>query len=134
MIGRWRKLTAFARLGPSRQEIEENRGRFACKCGCGGNGVSDELVRRFLEVERRTGKLMITSGWRCAEHNREVGGVAGSAHVKGLAVDVKVDHSRLRHYVVKALIEEGFVRYGIAGAFIHFDIDTDKDQDVCWVY
>jgi len=35
-----------------------------------------------------------TSGFRTIEHNRQVGGVAGSPHVAGVAVDVKYDGAR----------------------------------------
>ncbi|MEG1824892.1 MAG: D-Ala-D-Ala carboxypeptidase family metallohydrolase [Cloacibacillus sp.] len=34
--------------------------------------------------------MVITSGYRCAEHNRTVGGASASRHMKGLAADVSV--------------------------------------------
>ncbi|MCO6525035.1 MAG: hypothetical protein J6562_08440, partial [Candidatus Schmidhempelia sp.] len=43
-----------------------------------------ELVRKALGRP-----IIITSGYRCQELNAKVGGVATSAHTKGLAVDFK---------------------------------------------
>ncbi|MEG1642085.1 MAG: D-Ala-D-Ala carboxypeptidase family metallohydrolase [Synergistaceae bacterium] len=34
--------------------------------------------------------IVINSGYRCSEHNKEVGGVKGSFHRRGLAADVRI--------------------------------------------
>jgi len=48
------------------------------------------LARDFLEpVRARFGALRVTSGYRCPELNRVVGGVADSAHVYGCAADLQ---------------------------------------------
>jgi hypothetical protein len=61
------------------------------------NSASDDIVaslRRtagLLELVRGvlgSRPLIITSGYRCPELNKKVGGVADSAHVKGLAADI----------------------------------------------
>ena len=38
--------------------------------------------------ERYGGPVMVNSGYRCAKHNREVGGVSASQHLCGEAADV----------------------------------------------
>lgn len=58
-----------------------------------GPEVFDNLARvaRVLEAYRNgvlcNRPIIITSGWRSAEHNRKIGGAANSYHVKGMAAD-----------------------------------------------
>ena len=64
------------------------------------NSVPDELMPNIqltaikLELVRQAlGKpIVITSGYRCAELNKRVGGVSTSAHTRGLAVDFRCDY------------------------------------------
>ena len=76
----------------------------------------------------------INSGYRTSAHNTLVGGRVGSSHKKGLAVDIGYTGSRERYIILKALMEVGITRYGIAKTFIHCDVDNNKDQDVIWLY
>lgn len=61
------------------------------RCPCCGAGQPAALLVLFLEVLRRTwdGPVMVNSGYRCARHNAEVGGVANSRHLLGCAADVR---------------------------------------------
>lgn len=64
-----------------------------CRC-CGRAGMDRSMVRLFCMLQRAYGqRLVITSGFRCAEHNRRVGGVVHSPHLKGRAVDVLMSAS-----------------------------------------
>ena len=49
-----------------------------------------ELVDRVLDPirERWQSPIYITSGYRCAELNKKVGGVEGSYHTRGMAADI----------------------------------------------
>ena len=83
----------------------------------------------------------ITSGFRTPSHNAYVGGVQagvnskGSSHLFGYAADIAAPTSRQKYIIVKALLQAGFTRIGIAKTFIHVDNDTnDKDPDVIWTY
>ncbi len=78
--------------------------------------------------------FIINSAWRSPEHNKEVGGKPNSSHLKGLAVDIKIENSRQRFIVLQALIAAGFTRIGIAKTFIHVDGDNEKDPRVTWLY
>lgn len=65
---------------------------FQCKgkqC-CGGAGaVSPDLVVALERLRNTWGRrLLVTSGYRCAKHNEQVGGAPNSQHLLGLAVDV----------------------------------------------
>jgi len=108
---------------------------FECKCGCGLNNISDVLVEKLNTARRLAGvPFVITSGSRCTEHNAKIGGSKTSSHLKGLAVDIKANDSRIRYLILTALVNAGFNRIGIAKDFIHVDIDEDKTDDVVWVY
>lgn len=66
---------------------------FACKCGCGGlqNGanISPRLVQLLENIRQQCGTpIIVTSGYRCPEHNRSVGGVFNSRHILGEAADI----------------------------------------------
>jgi len=78
--------------------------------------------------------FIINSAWRSPKHNKEVGGKPNSSHLKGLAVDIKIENSRQRFIVLQALIAAGFTRIGIAKTFIHVDGDNEKDPRVTWLY
>lgn len=65
-------------------------GEFACKC-CGKYIENSELLFVLEDVRKHFGTAVtITSGTRCAKHNKEVGGAPLSQHVLGTAADIKV--------------------------------------------
>lgn len=112
---------------------------FACKCGkktCKGLvDMPDELVAKLNKARELAGiPFIITSAIRCPEHNKKVGGVEGSSHVLGLAVDVSAPDGNSKWKVVKAAMEAGFTRVGVAKTFIHLDMDTSKPQHTIWLY
>ena len=112
-----------------------NVDEFACKCGCGKNEISNDLIT-MLDVARGDAGVPfhISSGYRCPEHNKSVGGVSESAHTSGMAADIAVSDSRTRFAILSSLIQAGFTRIGIAKSFIHVDIDDNKDPEVVWLY
>lgn len=107
----------------------------ACKCGCGGT-INDNELYTYLDIARDFADIpfVINSGYRCEAHNKAVGGKPTSSHTKGLAVDIKATTSTQRAKILHGLVLAGFTRIGIAKSFIHADLDTDKSQDVCWLY
>jgi hypothetical protein len=63
---------------------------FACKC-CGRTKINIELIIALEKLRELVGRpIIITSGYRCPKHNKEVGGVEHSQHTLGNAVDIKV--------------------------------------------
>lgn len=64
---------------------------FACRCGCGFSSVSPKLIALLESIRSNfNAPVNITSGCRCAAHNRAVGGVANSQHLQGTAADISV--------------------------------------------
>lgn len=66
-----------------------------------------ELTERVLQPLRDIvgHPLRISSGYRCAELNREVGGVPTSQHTKGEAADIEAAVPHLLAYVVRSTPE-----------------------------
>ena len=107
---------------------------FKCPC-CGRADMQQEFLDKIDKARDIAGiPFVITSGFRCPKHNKEVGGRPNSAHTKGLAADIKCINSRDRFRMVKALLEAGFTRIGVGKDFIHADIDKSKPQEVIWTY
>ena len=105
------------------------RAEFRCPCGrCGGFPVEpqESMVRTVDEIRHRLGvPISIVdgggSGVRCAAHNAEVGGVANSQHLYGLAADL---HSAASPAEMKAAAEEVLGHTGGIGLYgwgIHVD-------------
>lgn len=64
---------------------------FECHCKrpqCTTTLLDDELVAGLEQLADVLGKPRVNSGFRCAEHNREVGGLPDSQHLLGHAADV----------------------------------------------
>ena len=59
-------------------------------CPCCGEGRASRLLVLWLDLLRRAwgGSVRVNSGFRCAAHNRAVGGVLRSRHLLGCAADV----------------------------------------------
>lgn len=113
-----------------------SRNEFACKCSCGADHISRDLVAKLETVRVLYGKaLKVTSGVRCPVHNEAVGGKISppSEHVKGLAADLLVRNSSERFRLMGLCINE-FPRVGVAKDFIHVDIASDKSRHVLWTY
>lgn len=65
-----------------------DRSDFRCPCGCGGDTIDHETVTHLDWERHYFGKpSIITSGFRCDAHNRQVGGSENSQHKLGRAGD-----------------------------------------------
>lgn len=110
---------------------------FACKCGCGKDNVSNELIAKLDEARALAGvPFIITSGLRCENYNKilkekgyEV--AKDSSHMTGLAADIAAT-GVYRNRIIWALCKV-FNRVGFGANFIHVDIDTAK-QAAIWDY
>lgn len=105
-----------------------------CKCKgkyCNGYpvGFSYELLRQLQDIRNHFGRaVIITSGVRCPQHNKNVGGTNNSHHKEGKAVDfyVKgVSYSTLNSYVNQMPYKH--YKYNICGSVMHYDITPPED-------
>lgn len=107
---------------------------FACTCerhasdGHGHNVLDHIIDKRLVDLldairERLGVPLYINSGYRCPEHNEEVGGVSNSQHVEGTAADITYDGIDVDY--LAAIAEEcgadGIGRY-YDQDFVHVDV------------
>ena len=110
---------------------------FECLC-CGY--FLDSLPFRAFLVKLQNARdvacipFVITSGYRCPEHNKAVRGKRDSSHLRGLAADIRVQTSSDRFIIVEGLMKAGFERIGIGREFIHVDMDISKPQRLIWIY
>ncbi len=100
-----------------------------------GSRMKTYFLNMLVEAREKAGiPFVITSGYRTRLHNKRVGGVSGSSHTKGVAVDIRCRNSKDRFKIIQAAIEVGITRIGVSGKFIHLDADEQKAQNVIWTY
>ena len=105
---------------------------FECKCGCKmpeyvkiniielANNL--QYLRDYLNVP-----IHLTNSYRCKVHNKNVGGVKNSQHIKGKAADLKVDDvlpeslaAEISFLMFNNCFKKGGI--GIYNTFTHVDI------------
>lgn len=106
------------------------RNEFKCKCGgiyC--NGFPVEPERKLVQTADRVRKhfnavATVSSGVRCEQHNANVGGVSGSRHKLGKAMDFcvrGVTSAQLLAFVQNQ--PEIRYAYAIDANFVHMDVE-----------
>ena len=95
--------------------------------------LRDFMIRLENARELAGIPFRISSGFRCAKHNKFVGGVADSAHVRGLAADILTSGSLERHTILNAVLKV-FPRVGVDKNFIHVDFDLTKPNPSLFLY
>lgn len=106
-----------------------NRSEFKCKCGkCDHVAVDYELLNVLNEFREWIKKpVIITSGNRCPEYNKAIGGAKNSKHMYSIAADIQVKG------VNPTEIYEYFnMRYpdkyglGLYSSWVHIDVREEK--------
>lgn len=106
------------------------KNEMTCKCGCGLNNTDLRLMQIADGIRKHFGHpAVITSGCRCTKHNAEVGGVQGSKHVLGKAMDFYVQGVPVQELLsyCQQLVNEGQLRYTYTNntymnGVVHIDI------------
>lgn len=114
---------------------------FACSCHRhevdeNGNNKLDHIIDKRLvdlldRIRERLGvPLTVTSGYRCPEHNAEVGGVSNSQHVEGTAADITCDGIDVDYLasIAEECGADGIGCYYYQG-FVHVDV---RGYDARW--
>ena len=85
-----------------------------------GEANERALAVAVLDPAReRLGKpIMVNSGFRCVVHNRKVGGASSSQHMRGEAVDIRINGKP--EELAKVIVENGvFDQLIIYPTFVH---------------
>lgn len=102
-----------------------------CHC-CHFQAMDPDFMDRLNTARELAGiPFHVTSGFRCLNHNLEVGS-ASTNHTTGKAVDIKCNNAQYRCTIVSALITAGFTGLGVGKDFIH--CDTNHDTGMLWLY
>ncbi len=104
-------------------------------------GLDENFVAKLDQARHIAGfPFVITSGFRTPETNQSIiGAVPDSAHLKGLAVDLKVENDHEVSRIIAACQEIGITRCGIyvdtnnVPTHVHVDVDPDKVSEVIWI-
>lgn len=101
---------------------------FACKDGSAITFIDDYMVTILELLRKKLGDkpIIITSGYRTPTHNAKVGGAKYSYHMRGMAVDIRVNGISAKE-VAKAL-DKMVDGCGIIGyeSWVHFDVREGK--------
>lgn len=93
-----------------------------CKCGCGKVIFDSDLIRKLDALREDLGRpIIINSGYRCEQHNQNVGGSPNSQHLYGKAADIRctgITPEALARYAGKY----GFDGIGLYRWGIHVDV------------
>ena len=116
---------AFESISPFFSRLE-----FACQCGCGFDTVDISTLSILEAVRDHFGPVVVTSGCRCEEHNKRVGGSPNSQHKFARAADIKV--SSTKPETVYGWVAENFphASLGLYDTFVH--VDTRVDGPARW--
>lgn len=105
---------------------------FACRC-CTRVSMGHDFMMKLDDLRREIGPIVVTSGYRCPEHNDQVSTTGRHGpHTTGKAADLAIERQRAR----KALVPISLKFEGIGlkqhgdGRFIHVD---DCGQRI-WTY
>ena len=110
----WREIRYFTRA------------EFRCPCGrCGGFPAdpAEKLVRLADQVREHFGAPALpSSGVRCPEHNKEVGGVWNSYHLAGKALDFRIQGRSAAEVLAFVRTLPVHYAYAIDGSYVHMDV------------
>lgn len=119
----------------SKQKLSDNfeAREFSChgdRC-CSTVLIDPDLVEILQKIRNHFGKpVYINSGYRCAKHNKAVGGVSGSYHLKGMAADITVKDvapAEVAKYAESiGVLGIGLYESNKSGHFVHVDTRTKK--------
>jgi len=90
-----------------------SRKEFSCRC-C-GRWLTDSKLLEGLEALRSLAgvPVIVHTGYRCARHNQQVGGVPHSEHLAGQAADISLPGLSLQRMYELALEVPQFAAGGI---------------------
>lgn len=107
---------------------------FKCKCGKAHDIIIDNMLVDRLERLYKIAdcsRIIITSGYRCPTHSRNVGGSASDAHTVGIAADIMCYDKQgklINPWLVAAYAEQaGFSGIGVMSTALHVDVRNSSN-------
>lgn len=101
---------------------------FACKDGSDKILIDTELVALLQKIRNHFGKsVSITSAYRNANYNKQIGGASSSQHILGTAADITVSGVsplEVAQYAEYCLGNKGGI--GLYSNFTHVDVRSKK--------
>ena len=96
----------------------------------------DQQFMRQLDAARASAGIpfVLNSAYRSVAWDKSKGRSGNGAHTRGKAVDIRCSTMGNRMKIVRALLDNGFRRIGIASTYIHADTDVKLSQDLVWLY
>lgn len=98
---------------------------FQCPC-CNQLTIDMQLIRGLeaLRVLANNRPVIISSGFRCEEHNKAVGGSLNSQHLLGKAADIKIlgySPKEIKEFAGQIpVFQNGGI--GLYSTFVHLDV------------
>lgn len=98
--------------------------------------LKPEMWRLLDKLREECGfPFIIESGLRTkAENDALADSVSDSAHLSGVAVDLRITDSVKRLKLIQVALNNGITRIGVGKNFVHLDVDKSKPQGVMWTY
>lgn len=98
---------------------------------CSATLIDEKLVEYLQKVREHFGKpVNVSSAYRCATHNKNVGGATGSYHMKGQAADIYINGvtpAEIAKYAESlGILGIGLYETNADGHFVHVDTRTTK--------
>ena len=112
-----------------------SRSEMECHCGCGLYEMDSKHMNKLQLLRDHCGfPFYLNSARRCKYWNDKSGGYPTSAHLDGLATDIRVTDKALLRVILKHAIDMGFEGIGVADDFIHLDSKKRKNGKAFWLY
>jgi hypothetical protein len=115
---------------------------FLCKCGICDYSKTTSISYEFVEMLDKAREIAgtpfkISSGQRCTDHNRKVGGSANSDHLVTktklcTGVDILVSSDAKRYKIDEALHTVKAKRIGIYRTFYHIGLGNKNTVPIKW--
>ena len=87
-------------------------------------------MERLDEIREKYGKpIIITSGYRCSELNKKVGGKSNSFHLKGLAADLKYSVELWTFLTQHAKFDKLILETSKSAKWIHCQFSKENERN-----
>lgn len=107
-----------------------------CTPSCSMADMDEGFLRLLDKVRERSGvPMLLTCAYRTPKWDKDRGRSGNGDHPQRCGVDVRCNSSDTRYKLIKAALEEGVPRIGVAKTYIHLGSGKNGlPQGVIWHY